>query len=107
MTGDLRPMRHDFLSPFRVSSLDPQIPSFARYAAGFGSAAFTLGFSQDNVSLFESMERVGSVDVERLKFYGPRMQEDAFWSTLEHFWAKIGWCKHGDMRMDEFDDSMG
>ncbi|CAN6725242.1 unnamed protein product [Malus baccata var. baccata] len=40
-------------------------------------------------------------------FYGPRMQEDAFWSTLEHFWAKIGWCKHGDMRMDEFDDSMG
>ena len=34
------------------------------------------------------------------RFYGPRMQEDAFWSILEHFWAKIGWCKHGDMRMD-------
>ncbi|CAN6586229.1 unnamed protein product [Malus baccata var. baccata] len=41
------------------------------------------------------------------EFYGPRMQEDAFWSILEHFWAKIGWCKHGDMRMDEFDDSKG
>ncbi|RXH88063.1 hypothetical protein DVH24_042134 [Malus domestica] len=41
------------------------------------------------------------------RFYGPRMQEDAFWSILEHFWAKIGWCKHGDMRMNEFDDSKG
>ncbi|RXH83335.1 hypothetical protein DVH24_005588 [Malus domestica] len=30
-----------------------------------------------------------------------------FGAFLEHFWAKIGWCKHGDMRMDEFDDSKG
>ena len=35
------------------------------------------------------------------------MQKEAIWNILEHFWAKIGLCKHGGMRMDEFEDKRG
>ena len=35
------------------------------------------------------------------------MQKGAIWNILEHFWAKIGLCKHGGMRMDEFEDKRG